>query len=324
MDDRLIYDWNRESPPPKPALVSLNDETLRDGLQSPSVRAPSIDQKIHILHLLDRIGIDTADIGLAGRRASCGPRRRTARRGDRQRRPEDTRQLRGADGHRRHPADRGHRAANRRPDRVLLLHRIESRSAAMPKTGRWTTCSGVRRRPSALPCRHGLDVMYVTEDTTRSDPETLRRLFTTAIHAGASRICIADTVGHATPGGRAGGRPFRQTDHRGARAVDVAIDWHGHRDRDMGTINSHRGARSGRDARPWDGPRAWRAGWQHADRSAPGQSGADGLDHPRSDPPERARARPCPRRPASRFRTTIPCSAATLSGQPRAFTPPRS
>ena len=66
MNEALIYDWNRESAPSAPSVVLLNDETLRDGLQSPSVRAPSIQQKLGILHLLDRIGIDTADIGLPG------------------------------------------------------------------------------------------------------------------------------------------------------------------------------------------------------------------------------------------------------------------
>src|SRR5262244_2353037 len=66
MNKALIYDWNRDTPPEQPPVVLLNDETLRDGLQSPSVRAPSIDQKLRILHLLDRIGIDTADIGLPG------------------------------------------------------------------------------------------------------------------------------------------------------------------------------------------------------------------------------------------------------------------
>ena len=65
MDD-LIFDWNLDAPVPKPAQILLLDETLRDGLQSPSVRAPTIDQKLRILHLLDRIGIDTADIGLPG------------------------------------------------------------------------------------------------------------------------------------------------------------------------------------------------------------------------------------------------------------------
>jgi 2-isopropylmalate synthase len=79
--------------------------------------------------------------------------------------------------------------------------------------------------------------MYVTEDTTRSDPDTLRRLFETAINAGAHRLCIADTVGHATP---AGARAVVRFAKRVVEAsgADVGIDWHGHRDRDMGTINS--------------------------------------------------------------------------------------
>jgi 2-isopropylmalate synthase len=84
---------------------------------------------------------------------------------------------------------------------------------------------------------HGLQVMYVTEDTTRSDPETLRRLFMTAIRAGASRLCIADTVGHATPSGARAVVAFTKqiVDEMGG---GIGIDWHGHRDRDMGTINS--------------------------------------------------------------------------------------
>ena len=66
MNDGLIYDWNRVEAAPAPRLVMLDDETLRDGLQSPSVRTPTIDQKIAILHLIDSLGIDTADIGLPG------------------------------------------------------------------------------------------------------------------------------------------------------------------------------------------------------------------------------------------------------------------
>ena len=64
----LIYDWNLIDPPaaPAPPPVMLDDETLRDGLQSPSVRTPSLEQKVRILHLMDALGIDTADIGLPG------------------------------------------------------------------------------------------------------------------------------------------------------------------------------------------------------------------------------------------------------------------
>ena len=63
----LIYDWNLAGKPDKPpSSVMLDDETLRDGLQSPSVHSPSIEEKFHILHLIDSLGIDTVDIGLPG------------------------------------------------------------------------------------------------------------------------------------------------------------------------------------------------------------------------------------------------------------------
>jgi 2-isopropylmalate synthase len=85
--------------------------------------------------------------------------------------------------------------------------------------------------------REGLDVMYVTEDTTRSDPETLRALYACAIRAGAKRICVADTVGHATPNGASAVVRFAMQVIRDAGA-DVTVDWHGHRDRDLAVINS--------------------------------------------------------------------------------------
>jgi 2-isopropylmalate synthase len=83
----------------------------------------------------------------------------------------------------------------------------------------------------------GLPVMYVTEDTTRADPDTLRALYSTAIRAGARRVCIADTVGHATPHGAAAVVRFI------ASVIEecgggVGIDWHGHRDRDFAVINT--------------------------------------------------------------------------------------
>src|SRR5882757_6910472 len=58
----LIYDWNDAGEQwQKPAFrIQFDDETLRDGLQSPSVRSPLIEQKVAILHLMDRLGIDTA------------------------------------------------------------------------------------------------------------------------------------------------------------------------------------------------------------------------------------------------------------------------
>ena len=71
-EPELIYDWNTVGPIQfdLSRKVTLNDETLRDGLQSPSVVDPSIDEKIEILHLMDSLGIETANIGLPG----AGPR----------------------------------------------------------------------------------------------------------------------------------------------------------------------------------------------------------------------------------------------------------
>jgi 2-isopropylmalate synthase len=85
--------------------------------------------------------------------------------------------------------------------------------------------------------REGVTVMYVTEDTTRADPESLRMLFTTAIRAGAKRLCVADTVGHATPTGARAVVKFVKSviDELG---VEVGIDWHGHRDRGFGVASS--------------------------------------------------------------------------------------
>ena len=236
MHDSLIYDWNRESPAPRPGPIMLLDETLRDGLQSPSVRAPSIDQKLRILHLLDGTGIDSVDIGLPG----AGPH--VARDAERLAREIVERKL-GIEAN----------CAAR-----TLIADVQPIADIVQRTGLPVECccfigsSPVRlyaedwtvdhlRRCTeeaiAFAVRQGLKVMYVTEDTTRSDPETLRRLFCTAIDAGASRICIADTVGHATPAGARAvvGFARRLVQEIGA---EVGIDWHGHRDRDMGTINS--------------------------------------------------------------------------------------
>jgi 2-isopropylmalate synthase len=236
VNDGLIYDWNRESPVAVPPVVLLNDETLRDGLQSPSVRAPSIQQKLRILHLLDRIGIDSADIGLPG----AGPH-----------------VVRDVERLAREIVDCRLRVQANCAARTLIAD-VQPIADIVQRTGLPIECccfigsSPIRRYAEDWTVEHlqrcteeavgfgvrqGLKVMYVTEDTTRSDPETLRRLFTAAINAGASRICIADTVGHATPAGARAVVRFVKSvvDDSGA---DIGIDWHGHRDRDMGTINS--------------------------------------------------------------------------------------
>jgi len=85
--------------------------------------------------------------------------------------------------------------------------------------------------------RHGLPTTYVTEDTTRSHPDVLAILFRTAIEHGASRLCLCDTAGHATPEGvkRLVGWTRGLARSLGA---DVGLDWHGHNDRGLAVANA--------------------------------------------------------------------------------------
>ncbi len=231
----LIHDWNRTADR-RPRTVMLNDETLRDGLQSPSVRCPTIEQKVEILHLIDRLGIDTADIGLPG----AGPH--VVRDVERLAREIVTHKL----------AVKANCAARTVVADIQPVADISQRtglpieccafigsSPLRQYAEGWTIDQLLRLTEEAITfaVSEGLAVMYVTEDTTRADPETLRRLYSTAIRAGAVRVCVSDTVGHATPEGAAAVVRFI------AGVVEecgggVGIDWHGHRDRDFAVVNS--------------------------------------------------------------------------------------
>jgi isopropylmalate/homocitrate/citramalate synthase len=232
--ESLIHDWN--GPAARPRQVMLDDETLRDGLQSPSVRCPTIEEKLRILHLIDRLGIDTADIGLPG----AGPHvvkdvERLAREIVDQRL-----RVRANCAARTVIADiKPIVEVSQRTGLAIECCCFIGSSPLRQYAEGWTIDQLLTLSEEAIrfAVGEGLPVMFVTEDTTRADPETLRRLYSTAIRAGASRVCIADTVGHSTPAGAAAVVRFV------AQVIDecgggVGIDWHGHRDRDLAVINT--------------------------------------------------------------------------------------
>jgi isopropylmalate/homocitrate/citramalate synthase len=236
MKDGLIYDWNAVNAGVRPPLVMLDDETLRDGLQSPSVRTPTIDQKIRILHLIDSLGIDTADIGLPG----AGPH--VVRDVERLAKEIVSARLKV----KANCAARTH--INDIAPIAGVVHRtgvpIEcctfiGSSPIRQYTEGWTLDWLLHSTEDAIAfaVKEGLDVMYVTEDTTRAHPDTLRALYLCAVRAGARRLCIADTVGHATPAGAAAVVKFA-AQVIAETGADVGIDWHGHRDRDFAIVNS--------------------------------------------------------------------------------------
>jgi 2-isopropylmalate synthase len=231
----LIHDWNKTGAA-APRTVLLDDETLRDGLQSPSVKTPSIDEKLRILHLIDRLGIDTADIGLPG----AGPH--VVRDVERLAREIADQKLRVAANcaARTVVADiRPIAEISQRVGMAIEACTFIGSSPLRQYAEGWTLDQLLKLTDEAVTFAvgEGLPVMYVTEDTTRADPDTLRALYSTAIRAGAKRVCISDTVGHATPHGAAAVVRFI------AGVIEecgggVGIDWHGHRDRDLAVINT--------------------------------------------------------------------------------------
>jgi 2-isopropylmalate synthase len=243
----LIYDWNTAGTgyPHRSHPVEFDDETLRDGLQSPSVRDPDIETKITLLHLMDRLGIHTADLGLPG----AGPRACA----------DITALCQEISKHRL--AITPNCAVRTVKADITPLIEIADRvgmaieactfigsSPIRQYAEDWTLDTMLKLTEEAVSyaVRHGLPVMYVTEDTCRATPDTINRLYRTAINAGAKRICVCDTVGHITPRGVRNLVPYvRQMIKE--TGEDIKIDWHGHNDRGLGVINTITAMTSGVD-----------------------------------------------------------------------------
>jgi len=244
----LIYDWNQQNsallPSPKPVL--LNDETLRDGLQSPSVRDPLISEKIEILHLMEALGIQSLDLGLPG----AGPRA-----------VEHVEAL---------AREIVQSKLKIRPDCAARTHENDIRPIAeiVQRTGLDITAatfigsSPIRRhienwsddflletteKAVKFAISLGLQVMYVTEDTSRCDPKMVKRLYSTAINHGARAIVICDTAGHATPMGAYALVKFVIHEVVKPSGEKIRVDWHGHCDRGFAVANSMAALMAGAD-----------------------------------------------------------------------------
>ncbi len=235
----LIYDWNKNHPPgfKQPGRVLLNDESLRDGLQSPSVRDPSIAEKIEILHLMESLGINSLALGLPG----AGPRAVDA----------VTALAREIATHKM--KIRANCAARTHENDIRPIAEIVQKTGLPIEAATFIGSSPIRRftegwtddfllhtteKAIKYAVSLGLDVMYVTEDTSRCDPETVKRLYATAINCGARAICICDTAGHATPMGALALVRFVMSEVVGPSGEKIRVDWHGHSDRGLAIANS--------------------------------------------------------------------------------------
>jgi isopropylmalate/homocitrate/citramalate synthase len=248
LKDELIYDWNRldgpELPLSRPPM--LDDETLRDGLQSPSVLDPSIEKKIEILHLMESLGIDSVNLGLPG----AGPRaRRDVLRLAREIASSKLRirpncAARTVESDIRPIAEIA-QAAGVQIEAATFIGSSPIRQYAEG----WDLDFLLRTTESAVNLARalGLPAMYVTEDTTRARPETVRKLYTAAIESGAGAIVICDTVGHATPRGVRALVRFIREEVVVPTGQAIRIDWHGHSDRGLGVANSLAALEAGAD-----------------------------------------------------------------------------
>jgi len=242
----LIYDWNLvdEQPRPKQRIL-ITDETLRDGLQSPSVTHPDIQDKVYLLYLMRDLGIDAADLGLCG----AGEKFKyhvtvLAKEIVKQKmniQPQSAARSLITDIA---PIADASQDAGIPIEACIFLGTSPIRQYAEG----WELDFLLKQADESVQfaVEHGLPVMFVTEDTIRAHPDTLRKVYTTAIQAGAKRICVSDTVGHITPNGTRALITFLR------KMVDeldpeVGIDWHGHKDRGLDIANTLAAIEAGAD-----------------------------------------------------------------------------
>jgi 2-isopropylmalate synthase len=236
--EEFIFDWNEVNRKGRlvPHSFSLLDETLRDGLQNPSVEDPGIEDKLRILHLMADLGIEEANLGLPG---------------SSQRAFEDVLRLckevvdckmniKVATAGRTVVGDITPTIEiSQRVGIPIEVYAFIGSSPIRQYVEQWDVSLIASRSAEAIDVavKAGLPVAYVTEDTTRSRPEVLSTLFRSAIDHGASRLCLSDTVGHATPDGVRNLVQFTREVIAGTGA-SVGIDWHGHNDRGFALENA--------------------------------------------------------------------------------------
>jgi 2-isopropylmalate synthase len=235
----LIYDWNKLYPQSLrlPGPVLLNDETLRDGLQSPSVRDPTIEQKIEILHLMEAVGINMLDLGLP----AAGPRAVEHVTALAREIVRHKLKIKANCAARTHENDiRPIADIVQKTGLPIEAATFLGSSPIRRYTEGWTDDFLLQTTENAIKCAVslGLEVMYVTEDTTRCDPEMVKRLYSTAINCGARAIVICDTAGHATPMGALALVRFVREEIVKPSGEKIRVDWHGHCDRGFGTANA--------------------------------------------------------------------------------------
>ena len=256
MDEKdLIFDWNavdyeiERKSSNHPHDVWFDDETLRDGLQSPSARNPTIDEKIELIDYMEKLGIQKVDLGLPG----AGPFH-----------------VKHIDSMLTHMTENSYElrpgcAVRTVVDDIKPLVDLQAKHERQIQASAFLGTSPIRQytegwdmdrilstaeKAVTFAVDNDIPVMFVTEDTTRSKPEEIKQVYTRAIELGADRICVCDTCGHVTPNGVRKLLDFIQKEvipDSGVKRRDIEVNWHGHQDRGLGVANNLAAVEAGAD-----------------------------------------------------------------------------
>ena len=256
MDEQdLIYDWNaidyeiERDTSNHPHELWFDDETLRDGLQSPSARNPTIAQKIELIDFMETLGIQKADLGLPG----AGPFH-----------------VGHIDAMLTHMGENGYSLRPGCAVRTVVsdiepLVELQAKHERQIQASAFLGTSPIRQyaegwtmekilstaeKAVSFAIDNDIPVMFVTEDTTRSKPEDIKAVYTRALELGADRICVCDTCGHVTPNGVRKLLSFIQDEvisDAGVKRRDIEVNWHGHQDRGLGVANNLAAYEAGAD-----------------------------------------------------------------------------
>ena len=256
MDERaLIFDWNKvdydisRDSNNHPHGIWFDDETLRDGLQSPSARNPTISQKIELLTYMEKLGIQKVDLGLPG----AGPFH-----------------VEHIDAMLSHIDENNFSIRPGAAVRTLMndiqplvdlqqKHGLEIQASAFLGTSPirqftegWTIDKllSTMEKAVSFAVENEVPVMFVTEDTTRSKPEDVKMIYQRAMELGVRRLCICDTCGHVTPNGVKKLLNFIDEEvikDSGYMRSEIEVNWHGHQDRGLGVANNIAAVEAGAD-----------------------------------------------------------------------------
>lgn len=229
----LTHDWNPA--PPTQRRASLQDETLRDGLQSPSILDLELSAKRDFLHHLVRLGVDSVDLGMPGASPKALATVRALMLEIRDHRLPLTPSV----------------AVRTVPSELALVADLQQQVGLPLEAGAFLGSSPIRmdvegwdldhllhltRSAVSFGRQHGIPILFVTEDTTRARPEHLKAIYQTALDEGAQALCLSDTCGHATPDGAKALVRFIRSEVLQDR--HVRLDWHGHNDRGLAVANA--------------------------------------------------------------------------------------